>query len=209
MPKHKTLSDLLVDDVRDYFLREGVGDQPSAAKQPPPPRQRNTKRLSTSNRLKDEETCPASYASASSSAGTLRAEWSTSTAFSPLESERMYDDNRIHHDDGDQLKQTLEAHRRHNSSGSGSLNSRGSASSRSIVLSAVDAEFLRRYAEEREQANLRAYAGMPGDLLPAAQQQLSRPYQPLVASPRPPTVAGSHRPGLPSIDNERSIGTTG
>eukprot|EP00984_Skeletonema_dohrnii_P038149 scaffold41032_cov139-Skeletonema_dohrnii-CCMP3373.AAC.1 len=106
----------------------------------------------------------------------------------------------------------MQQHRRHGS-GSGSFNSRGSNSSRFRRVSAADAEFLRRYAEERERTNMRMQA-LPhvnhsptaGSLSPPRLTISSnlpiRPYHGFSLSPRPPTVAGSHRPGLPSIDND-------
>jgi len=107
------------------------------------------------------------------------------------------------------------SHRRHGS-GSGSFHSRGSVStaasrnSKNATLSAADAEFLRRYAEEKERTNLRMLAARPNSNhgmpemhgAPNANVVFPNPYHSLLTSPRPPTVTGSHRPGLPSIDND-------
>lgn len=103
--------------------------------------------------------------------------------------------------------------------------SKGSTSSRSKHVSAADNEFLRRYAEEKERTNLRMTAArpnsglsgiaesrVPNDAVPSTaaggngalsnKNAMYRPYHSITQSPRPPTVTGSHRPGLPSIDND-------
>jgi len=105
-------------------------------------------------------------------------------------------------------------HRRHGS-GSGSFHSRGSStvSSRGKQLSPADAVFLQRYAEEKERTNSRMLAARSPHLIGVDETRAhpsravpglasSNPYHTLLTSPRPPTVTGSHRPGLPSIDND-------
>ena len=72
--------------------------------------------------------------------------------------------------------------------------------------SAADAEFLRRYAEEKERANSRLSYLSPNSVQSnaSAASPLSVHYKDQSPPPsrRPPTVMGSHRPALPSIDND-------
>lgn len=241
--QHTTLSDLLADDVRDYFLREGVPSSP-----PPPSRpeggRHSRRRPGRSNRDTDmKATTP-----------TPQGMWrsvppSEMTHHSPLQMENFDQDDSIiyekhstsseqsndaqtqqrgqntaeshtrinsngsHSRNGSNGSRQMQQHRRH-SSGSGSFNSRGSTSSRFKRVSAADAEFLRRYAEERERTNMRMqgltphlnYSPTAGNISPPrltiSSNASTRPYHGFNLSPRPPTVTGSHRPGLPSIDND-------
>ncbi len=259
-----TLSDLLADDVRDYFRREGVSDRTPQH----PSRQKNRRQngLSQSVTHSSRESTElqsnllsSSFTSATpSSLGSLRAGWSKPSPGQsaindssrnitidksqlenggknvPLNSDHQQEEaesidqreskqqrsNECTEIDDDKHQNRRESftrlHRRHGS-GSGSFQSRGSVSSRGKVLSAADAEFLRRYAEEKERANLRMQAALPtwgtSRMINATAKNLdvvdsfsntsrSRPYQSLVTSSRPPTVAGSHRPGLASIGND-------
>eukprot|EP01082_Thalassiosira_pseudonana_P002953 g3230.t1.1.5e174189 g3230 g3230.t1 contig12:1666290-1669497(-) len=262
-----TLSDLLAEDVRDYFLREGVADHPSEHTPPP-----STRRARGSSSKKGAQQAffqsPSSSSASSSGGGSRLAVWATTPSsttsptapYTPIgqvqekpirlqhyltgESERF---SQIQKQNGHSTaeRQTsilrgMQQHRRH-SSGSGSFHSRGSAStaSRSKYISVADAEFLRRYAEEKERANIRMLGGprtnfgsngmvntsMPLDVVDGISNDVSeessrglsckpmnrtflktesssRPYRSLHNSTRPPTVTGSHRPGLASIDND-------
>ena len=186
--QHHTLSDLLADDVRDYFLREGVPNSP-----PRPSRgeggKNSRRRSARSNR--DREMA----ANNKSPQRTWRSLPPSEMAnFSPLRMENFDQDDAIieekHSTSSEQTQQrgqnTAEStsethirrssnnsngsrqrqqHRRHGS-GSGSLNSRGSTSSRFKRVSAADAEFLRRYAEERERTNMRMQASLNVNPLP-------------------------------------------
>ena len=241
--QHTTLSDLLADDVRDYFLREGVPASP-----PRPSRGeggKNSKRTRSARSNKDTET--------KAKNPTPQRMWrslppSEMAQYSPLRMENFDQDDAIieekHSNSSEQSddaqtqqrgQNTAESHTRNNSngshsrnssngsrqlhqhrrhgSGSGSFNSRGSNSSRFKRVSAADAEFLRRYAEERERTNMRIqasphlnYSPTAGNLSPPrltiTNNVSTRPCHGFSLSPRPPTVAGSHRPGLPSIDND-------
>jgi len=260
-----TLSDLLADDVRDYFRREGVSDRTPQHPSRPKNRRRNGQSQSVTHSSRESSELqsnllPSSFTlSTPSSLGSLRAEWSKASQTQSANndpSRNIFTDKLQHVDGGTKLQpksahprqedeefishreskqrrssQFVEIdddknhnrresltrlHRRHGS-GSGSFQSRGSVSSRGKVLSAADAEFLRRYAEEKERANLRMQAALPtwgtSRMINATAKNLdivdslsiasrSRPYQSLVSSSRPPTVAGSHRPGLASIGND-------
>ena len=103
-------------------------------------------------------------------------------------------------------------YRQHDSFGSGSGSGRVSTSSsngrssKNKYLSDADTEFLRRYAEEKK----RAYSRL-SNLSPNSVQSNASTTSPLSVhykdqspppSRRPPTVMGSHRPALPSIDND-------
>ena len=186
MPEHRTLSDLLAEDVRDYFLREGqvAGDQPTRSRKKPPRRSRHPRHpadvATNSETLQDE----------------LPGNRPLSATSVPVHS---------------QQPQHNYPHVRNGSAGSGSL---GSAGSRSQVRSAADAEFLRQYAADKQQTNHRmaiathGAAHTPEEPLPSAvhdvhaNQFMRNPYHSMVSNPRPPKVVGSHRPGLPSIDND-------
>jgi len=273
--ERKTLSDLLADDVRDYFLREGVDE--------PPERSRScddVKRKGRSNKRRTQlfraVTTPGTATNSAPEGASLRAGWaapggratpgSTSSELMETvgEKDEQNDQRQCQGGGGDERQfrgqhkverhganeekndpsnsnsnssktvQKAELHRRlssgansrvssshhrRNSSGGGSVGSRGSN-----VLSAVDAEFLRRYAEEKERTNNRmsllarpnwgtSTSGGPAEISPDDAAAVSRsvsgsaaspnlPYHSLLIGPRPPTVAGSHRPGLPSIDND-------
>ena len=103
-------------------------------------------------------------------------------------------------------------HRQHDSFGSGSgsgtlsLSSSICTSSKNKYLSSADAEFLRRYAEEKERANSQLSHLSPNSVQSTASttSPLSVHYKDQSPPPsrRPPTVMGSHRPALPSIDND-------
>ena len=277
---HTTLSDLLADDVRDYFLREGVSDSQT----PTPTRTRSARYSSRKKRSQNSNNLSKSAAAfvplsstesptttSSSSGGSLRSGWtntpsstsSSSKSPSPINDGKLGNNNSIkmkslggnnnkekqsyqsmqqstrkeeqirgqntaeYHSIDDNNTNSLsnnrpnnlqQEHRRH-SSGSGSFHShhsrgsRGSASSRSKHVSAADAAFLRRYAEEKERTNMRMAAARPNwksneiaearvPFDPIAVALDKRPYHSIIQSPRPPTVTGSHRPGLPSIDND-------
>lgn len=186
MPEHKSLSDLLAEDVRDYFLREGqpVADPTRSRKQKTPRRSRHRRPADVANSETLHDELPSKPLSVTSV---------------PVDS---------------QQPQQNYPHMRHGSAGSESL---GSAGSRSQVRSAADAEFLRQYAADKQQTNHRmAIATRPiphgaahtsEEPLPSAVRdvhanQFASPYHSMVSSPRPPKVVGSHRPGLPSIDND-------
>ena len=272
---HTTLSDLLADDVRDYFLREGVSDSQT----PTPTRTRSAryssrkKRPQNSNDLSKSATAFMPFSSTESpttlspSGCSLRSGWtntpsstsSSSKSPSPINGKlgnhnslkmkslgrndnkekqhqqqstqheeqirgqntaeyHSMDDNNTKHLRNTRPNNLQQEHRRH-SSGSGSFHShhsrgsRGSASSGSKHVSAADALFLRRYAEEKERTNMRMAAARPNwksseiaearvPFDPIAVALDKRPYHSIIQSPRPPTVTGSHRPGLPSIDND-------
>jgi hypothetical protein len=242
--QHHTLSDLLADDVRDYFLREGVPAEP-------PPRSRsesggrNAKRSLRSgrpdpspssnreNRVNNEspqrmwknlppsemansplrmehfdqddviiEEKHSASSERSNGGGAQTQQRGQNTAESTAE-RTNYD--RSHDRSNSNGNRQMQEHRRHGS-GSGSFNSRGSNASRLRRVSAADAEFLRRYAEERERTNMRMQASPDYDGISPPRLNVtnyhSRLYHGNSISPRPPTVAGSHRPGLPSIDND-------
>ena len=281
---HTTLSDLLADDVRDYFLREGVSDSQT----PTPTRTRSARYSSRKKRSQNSNNLSKSAAAfvplsstesptpttSSSSGGSLRSGWtntpsstsSCSKSPSPINGKlgnnnsikmkslggnnnkekqsyesmqhqqqqstrkeeqirgqntaeyHSIDDNNTNSLSNNRPNNLQQEHRRH-SSGSGSFHShhsrgsRGSASSRSKHVSAADAEFLRRYSEEKERTNMRMAAARPNlksneiaearvPFDPIAIALDKRPYHSIIQSPRPPTVTGSHRPGLPSIDND-------
>jgi hypothetical protein len=104
------------------------------------------------------------------------------------------------------------SHRQHDSFGSGSGSGISSPSSymgrmsKSKYLSAADAEFLQRYAEEKERVSSRLSNLSPNSIQsnPSTMSPLSVHYKDQSPPPsrRPPTVMGSHRPALPSIDND-------
>ncbi|KAL3802939.1 hypothetical protein ACHAW5_008415 [Stephanodiscus triporus] len=104
------------------------------------------------------------------------------------------------------------SHRQHDSFGSGSASGISSPSSymgrinKSKYLSAADAEFLQRYAEEKERVSSRLSNLSPNSIQsnPSTMSPLSihNKDQSPPPSRRPPTVMGSHRPALPSIDND-------
>lgn len=241
--QHTTLSDLLADDVRDYFLREGVPSSP-----PPPSRPeggRNSRRRpARSNRdteMKAKNPTPQTMwrslppsemthhsplqmenfdqdgaiieENRSSSSEQSNDVQTQQRGQNTAESHARNNSNGSHSRNSSNGSRQMQQHRRHGS-GSGSFNSRGSTSSRFKRVSAADAEFLRRYAEERERTNMRMQALTPhlnhsptaGNLSPPRLTISSnipiRPYHGFSLSPRPPTVTGSHRPGLPSIDND-------
>ena len=211
MTEHRSLSDLLAEDVRDYFLREGqevAGDQPTRSRKQKTPRRSRHPRH------------PADVANSE----TFHDEMLPSNRPLPVTSAPLHG----------QLPQQNYPHTRHRRAGSGSLGSAGSrsrsgslgsagshsrsgslgsAGSRSRVRSAADAEFLRQYAADKQQTNQRmAIATRPNphgaahtseEPLPSAMRDNhANPYHSIVSSPRPPKVVGSHRPGLPSIDND-------
>ena len=103
-------------------------------------------------------------------------------------------------------------HRQHDSFGSGSGSGTVSPSSsigrssKNKYVSAADAEFLRRYAEEKERANSRLSYLSPNSVQSNASTTSPLSVHHTDQSPppsrRPPTVMGSHRPALPSIDND-------
>jgi hypothetical protein len=105
------------------------------------------------------------------------------------------------------------SHKQNNSFGSGSGSGSGISSSyhrtgkssKRTDLTTADAEFLHRYAVERERAssrinNLSPYSIQSNPMSPSSSLYYKDPSQP--PSRRPPTVTGSHRPALPSIDND-------
>lgn len=237
--QHHTLSDLLADDVRDYFRREGVPPEP-------PPRSRGEGGRNSRRGSRRSARSPPSSSNRENIANeqTPQRMWESlppsemMANFSPLRMEnfdiieekissehsngaqtqqRGQNTSERSHDRSSSRQMQQQQHRRHGS-GSGSLNSRashdsrGSNSSRFRRVSAADAEFLRRYAEERERTNIRMQAShvdapptrnsLSPPKLTVSTNNASRPYHAISLSPRPPTVAGSHRPGLPSIDND-------
>lgn len=247
--QHHTLSDLLADDVRDYFLREGVPAEPpqhsrseggrrNARKslrsgRPEPPSSNSENRATNRSPQKMLKSLPPSEmatfptlrmenfdqddvilvkrlstSSERSNGGAQTQQRGQNTAERPNHN-RSHD--RSSSNGTRQMQEHAgQEHRRHGS-GSGSFNSRGSNSSRLKRVSAADAEFLRRYAEERERTNMRMQASPEhpptGNSIlsppkPVSKNYHTRPYHGSSISPRPPTVAGSHRPGLPSIDND-------
>ena len=237
--QHHTLSDLLADDVRDYFLREGVPSSP-----PRPSGGWNQRRASARSSRGREDNNRANSNNGQESDKQRRVTLPPTldaAAYSPLRMEKFDEGDSIieeklssdqstdaqsqqlrgqdtaesptfdrsshsRNSSGSGSWQKMQQHRRH-SSGSGSFNSRGSNSSRFKRVSAADAEFLRRYAEERERTNMRMQVYTPAEDLSPPKLAINsnfpvRPYHGFALSPRPPTVAGSHRPGLPSIDND-------
>eukprot|EP00986_Skeletonema_menzelii_P007838 scaffold3119_cov141-Skeletonema_menzelii.AAC.2 len=242
--QHHTLSDLLADDVRDYFLREGVPNSPPRPsrgeggknsrrrsaranrdremaannkspqrmwKSLPPSETANYSPLRMENFDQDDAIIEEKHSTSSEqSNGAQTQQIGQNTAESTAETHIKRNSNGSHTKANSNGSRQIQQHRRH-SSGSGSLNSRGSTSSRFKRVSAADAEFLRRYAEERERTNMRMQASLNVNQLPAtlspprltiSSDLPSRPYHGFSVSPRPPTVTGSHRPGLPSIDND-------
>lgn len=224
--KQHTLSDLLADDVRDYFLREGVTEPPQGRyiERSFSDIGRNTRRGVRSDRegrqnrqtpQKRWKTLTASDTSFSP----LRMENfdqeviiedeqnSTSTAQSIQTQQRGQNTAERPKSDRNSSNGSWQMHRRH-SSGSGSFSSWGSNSSYNRNVSAADAEFLRRYAEERERTNMRMQTSRVNHPPTISVIDLSPPRHPgggnypSRSSPRPPTVTGSHRPGLASIDND-------
>ena len=290
---HTTLSDLLADDVRDYFAREGVSD--SQQQQAPTNRRsksfndRKKKQQKQKNKLSasSSSALPSSYSRSATppergkegSLSPLRAGWANIETTS--NSTQMYSDTnrgnapihmpnfdeniekqsylpfqqqqqqhqyqnrgqntaerhnmntpiRSNNSDNRSLNidptnnnrqhnhQQQQHHRRHSSGSTGSFQShhsrgsRGSISSRSRNVSAADAAFLKRYAEEKERTNMRMSAAKPNWSKPKDLAVETRApsdsssnnggaYHSIIQSPRPPTVVGSHRPALPSIDND-------
>lgn len=180
MPR-ATLSDLLADDIKDYFRREGVND--------------NLAQNGASHKQKRRR-----MPNTAASNNTLSTERSgVAPAHTQLAQEQPGRSNQ-------------QQHRRRLSS--------GSDSQRNSHITAQDAEFLKRYAEEKERASRIVHKAdesrdisAPKDLITKDVVNTSgsnskiktnkmRPYQTLAASPRPPSVTGSHRPQLPSIDND-------
>lgn len=301
---HTTLSDLLADDVRDYFLREGVPSDNGAQQQRTPPNRRGRNRRGHGHHQHPPGSSNGGGRQAAgsnggpalnggnevpASMGALRAGWATPSSSAKSSYDGGNDQSGYYQKQHDQQRRrgscdsgqdtaergtalrgghgrhgsagsignasasgggglqqqphlAQQQHRRHGS-GSGSFHSRGSASSRGRHVTAADAEFLRRYAEEKERTNMRMLAARPGygvgsgggvggggygaanamsvdtrlpedpiasSLLPDQNQHQHhnlpaislRPYHSLISSPRPPTVTGSHRPGLPSIDGD-------
>jgi hypothetical protein len=193
---HATLSDLLADDVKDYFRREGVsGDNLAIDNNTHNQRRRRRPAAGLHNE------------NFSAAVPVLSA--TTSDRSTPMQQTEQ-----VH------LQNNQQRHRRLSS---------GSDSQRNAHLSAQDAEFLKRYAEEKERASRKIRTAdasrnisAPRDLvtkdlidgIPRGGRSSNvntkndrkiddlRPYQTLAASPRPPSVTGSHRPQLPSIDND-------
>ena len=190
MPR-TTLSDLLAADVQDYFRREGVNESTkSNERQKPIDRQSSRRRRRPA--VHDDD--PGVSVAASSNAEGVS----------------------------------------YNSSNHGRRLSNGSDSKHSF-MTAQDAEFIKRYAQEKERdralrMNIRDRSvneAAPKELVdkdcinlkpsePGSPRKRSntsdsnqankgsslRPYQTLAASPRPPSVTGSHRPQLATIDND-------
>ena len=277
---HTTLSDLLADDVRDYFAREGVSD--SQQQQAPTNRrsksfndrkkkqkQKNKLSSSSSSALPSSFSISATPPERGGSLSPLRAGWANTDTSSnsshmpnfdeniekqsylPLQQQQQQQqqqqhqyqnrgqntaerhnmntpirsnnsDNRSLNIDPNNYRQQNhqhQHHRRHSSGSAGSFQShhsrgsRGSISSRSRNVSAADAAFLKRYAEEKERTNMRMSAAKPNWSKPKDLAVETRApsdsssnnggaYHSIIQSPRPPTVVGSHRPALPSIDND-------
>jgi hypothetical protein len=195
MPR-ATLSDLLADDVKDYFRREGVNDNLAIADQ------------SQKQRRKRRPAAGLHYENYNAAV----------PASSALTSDRSISKQQI-----EQLNRqsNQQQHRRRLSS--------GSDSQRNAHISAQDAEFLKRYAEEKERASRKIRTADASENIYAPRDLVTkdlingmtrggrssngrtksdskidnlRPYQTLAASSRPPSVTGSHRPQLPSIDND-------
>ena len=248
--QHHTLSDLLADDVRDYFLREGVPEPPqrrsmersrseSGGRRRAPrssttgpggrPDHPSSPDRNRENRQNNNESPQRAWKSLPPSEmanySPLRMEHFDQDVSQELEDEQNMSPEqqtqqrgqntaeRPNFDRSDNNSRQQMMHRRHES-GSGSFNSRVSnASSHRKKVNAADAEFLRRYAEERERTNMRMQA-IRVNLPSSSGNNLSPPRHPGIGlpsprqyhgrslSPRPPTVTGSHRPGLPSIDND-------
>lgn len=241
--QHTTLSDLLADDVRDYFLREGVPNSPPRPSRPeggghsrrrsgrfnrdtemkvnnstpqrvwrslPPSEMTHHSPLKMENFDQDDAIIEEKHSTSSELSNDIQTQ---QRGQNTAESHARKHSNGSHSRNSSNGSRQMQQHRRHGS-GSGSFNSRGSSSSRFKRVSAADAEFLRRYAEERERTNLRMNAATPhlnylptaGNLSPPRLTISSnvsiRPHHGFSVSPRPPTVTGSHRPGLPSIDND-------
>ena len=277
---HTTLSDLLADDVRDYFVREGVESET-----PSPHRRRSAavsrkKKVQNSKRMNQSAAAILSPNTTSSESpiSPLRAGWANANNNNDdndpsdilpssknelgnsaqmqnclgdnnnKETQNYHHQSNLHQQQQSNMQGQFhgqntaerhsavnysssnsasytssvnsrpnnlqQEHRRH-SSGSGSFHShhsRGSASSRGRHVSAVDAEFLRRYTEEKERTNRRMSAAQPWashnnpDAIapadPIGANVDKQTYHSITQSSRPPTVTGSHRPGLPSIDND-------
>ena len=188
MPR-ATLSDLLAADVQDYFRREGVNESTKSNE-----RQKTIDRQSGRRRRRpavNDDNPGASAATSGNAEG---------------------------------VSNDASNHGRRLSNGSDSKHS---------FMTAQDAEFLKRYALERDRAlrmNIRDRSvneAAPKELVdkdcinlkpsgPSSPRRRSnigdsnqtnkgsplRPYQTLAASPRPPSVTGSHRPQLASINND-------
>ncbi|KAL7519891.1 hypothetical protein ACHAWX_004644 [Stephanocyclus meneghinianus] len=212
MPRQRaTLSDLLADDVRDYFRREGVPSSSSSNNQSHAAGdERRAGRLRSKPRTTNDTTAVVKTATAATRP-TTRDE---NDAVNLSTGQPSLSNHRFHRS---------QPSPRHPNNHERSANSRGRTNedsrhsqTRPKTVSVADAEFLRRYAEERERANSRmapprsaaANIVLPSDAPGLAagvgvdSPSNARPYRTLVGCARPPTVAGSHRPGLASIDND-------
>ena len=203
MPRTRaTLSDLLADDVKDYFRREGVNEYDHVE---------NGDASGKWRRRRDEKCFP----------GPISVESGGITQAQPQHTEQAH---QAHYS---------QRHYRHPSD-----------TQRKQMMTPNDAEFLKRYAQEKERASRTVYKSegvnisAPRDCPFTAvdngafsningnsginnasnrsnngssnnrmnkinrNTQNHRPYQKLAASSRPPAVTGSHRPQLPSIDHD-------
>lgn len=177
MPR-ATLSDLLADDIKDYFRREGVNDNLTNGGSKP----------SRQRRRRAPVDLPAENLN--------------------VQQQQQLQPPHLQQQRNSQPQQpTNIQHRRHLSSGS----------ERNPHLTSQDAEFLKRYAEEKERASRALYkekvvdVSSPRDLVHVNSNGTSNKSGNsknfsnnirTASSPRPPSVAGSHRPQLPSIDND-------
>eukprot|EP00804_Cyclotella_cryptica_P014102 CCRYP_005559-RC/>CCRYP_005559-RC protein AED:0.33 eAED:0.33 QI:0/0.66/0.57/1/0.83/0.85/7/1098/978 len=200
MPRQRaTLSDLLADDVLDYFRREGVSsDNPSHVVA----NERQAGRRRSRTRWTKDVTAAAAAAGRNATTTMEEEEkknaprWTTeqSTLAKSRPNRTFPRQTQTYHSNNHTRQRSIDDTRRPK------------------PISVADAEFLRRYAEERERANSRmaplhrTHANnivlpLPPPHVPSpADAKLHRKHT--TSSARPPTVAGSHRPGLASIDND-------
>lgn len=203
MPR-ATLSDLLADDVKDYFRREGVNDNLASENGASHHKQRRRRRRPDDTGFHENHVAGPALPTLSLQSPNVASAPHQASHYLPTQ-----------HQSGQSNQQQI---RRLSS---------GSDSQRNSHITAQDAEFLKRYAEEKERASKAVYKADVSRDIPAPKDLVTkvvvdrtrngrsyssnsrgsktnnlRPYQTLAASPRPPTVTGSHRPQLPSIDND-------
>jgi hypothetical protein len=204
MPRQKaTLSDLLADDVRDYFRREGV----ESDIQNDIPQNGRGRRKTAAGIMSSTARAPMN----ASVNMVVNGPQSPDPSLSRQNAPKSPPHNQMQH----------QMQRSHSSPNHSAHDHRRQSSGSSPKhLSLADAEFLRRYAEEKERANSKitptkraVNAAIPKDFVGPKQNgkkiaksntitAMMRPYNSLASSSRPPTVTGSHRPGLASIDND-------
>ena len=194
MPRTRaTLSDLLADDVKDYFRREGVNEYEHVE---------NGDAAGKRGRRQDETCFPEPASSVSYKISQAQPQYtgqSHQTQINQRHNRHSPDTHRkqaMTTNDAEFLKRYAQEKERA---------SRIVDRSEGVNISAPkDCPFTADGNDNISNVNYRAHNGIDSNKIQKVNvnAQNHRPYQKLAASPRPPTVTGSHRPQLPSIDND-------